>query len=285
MHRSPGAWRPSQQDDQEFNRFRTSNRRGSHWNATLTLATMTFDALSDVELQRFEHDVLHRPEEARKKLTKWAGLVWYEDRYGERFGVPSPDPSGAALTRERLHAVIRPRLPHLDSEIGNGRSCDCRYLKLAIAAFDRERLATTQRRYLTASTAAISCVFATAALVLAFGFLDDATSLTSDRAFGFIAGISGGLVVATIQLVFAITTGLTDRVAQTVEWAGFHPDSDWHLLGILNPRHRRRLRHAHLRRAAEVVLRPSPQEPTSPPPARSLATRLNRAYRAFRSNN
>jgi hypothetical protein len=59
MHRSPGAWRPSQQDDQEFNRFRTSNRRGSHWNATLTLATMTFDALSDVELQRFEHDVLH----------------------------------------------------------------------------------------------------------------------------------------------------------------------------------------------------------------------------------
>ncbi|MBO3737539.1 hypothetical protein [Actinoplanes flavus] len=247
---------------------------------------MTFDALSDVELQRFEHDVLHRPEEARKTLTKWAGLVWYQDRYGERYGVPSPDPSGVALTRERLHAVIRARLPHLNSEIGNGRSCDCRYLKVAIAAFDRERLATTQRRYVTASTAAISCVFATAALVLAFWFLDDATSLTSDRAFGFIAGVSGGLVVATIQLVFAITTGLTERVAQTVEWAGFHPDSDWHLLGTLNPRHRRMLRHAHLRRAAEVVLRPSPHAPASTsPPARSLTTRLSRAYRAFRSNN
>ncbi|MFI5491767.1 hypothetical protein [Actinoplanes sp. NPDC051859] len=33
---------------------------------------------------------------------------------------------------------------------------------------------------------------------VAFGFLDDATSLTSDRTFGFIAGVPGGLVVATI---------------------------------------------------------------------------------------
>ena len=246
---------------------------------------MTFDALSDVELQRFEHDVLHRPKKARKTLTNWAGLVWYQDRYGERFGVPSPDPSGDALTRERLHAVIRARLPHLDSKIGNGRSCDCRYLRLALAAFDRERLANAQRRFVTASTAAVSCVFATAALILAFWFLDDASSLTSDRAFGFIAGVSGGLVVATIQLIFAITTGLTDHVAQTVEWAGFHPDSDWHLLGGLNPRHRRMLRHAHLRRAAEVVLRPSLDGPISRPPARSLATRLSRAYRAFKSNN
>jgi hypothetical protein len=178
---------------------------------------MTFDALSDVELQRFEDDVLHRPGRARKTLAEWSGLVWYQDRYGER--------------------------------------------------------------YVTASTAAISSVFATAALVLAFQFLDGATSLTSDRAFGFIAGVSGGLVVATIQLVFAITTGLTERVAQSVEWAGFHPDSDWHLLGALNPRHRRRLRHAHLRRAAEVVLRPSPNQPTSRPPAQRLTTRLSRAYR------
>ena len=246
---------------------------------------MTFDALSDVELQRFEDDVLHRPGRARKTLAEWSGLVWYQDRYGERYGAPSPDSSATVLTRERLHAVIRVRLPHLHSEIGNGRSCDCRYLKLAVAAFDRERLAATQRRYVTASTAAISCVFATAALVLAFQFLDGATSLTSDRAFGFIAGVSGGLVVATIQLVFAITTGLTERVAQTVEWAGFHPDSDWHLLGALNPRHRRRLRHAHLRRAAEVVLRPSPNQPTSRTPARRLTTRLSRAYRAFRSDN
>jgi len=161
MHRTRDARRPSQQDDQEVNRSRTSGRRGSHWNPTLNLTIMTFDALSDVELQRFEDDVLHRPGRARKTLAEWSDLVWYQDRYGERYGVPSPDSSAAALTRKRLDAVIRARLPHLNSEIGNGRSCDCRYPKLAIAAFDRERLAATQRRYVTASTAAISCVFAT----------------------------------------------------------------------------------------------------------------------------
>jgi hypothetical protein len=140
---------------------------------------MSFDALSDVGFQDFEYAVLHRPKEARKMLARWAGQVWYQDRYDERFGSPRKGGSDVALTRERLRAIMRIRLPHLDSEVGNGRSCDCRYLRIALAAFDRERLVIAQRRYLTASTAAVGSVFAAAALVMAFSFLDNAIELTS----------------------------------------------------------------------------------------------------------
>ncbi|GIE59660.1 hypothetical protein BJY16_003858 [Actinoplanes octamycinicus] len=247
---------------------------------------MLFDESVDDKLRRFEHDVLHKPGRARKTLSQWAGSVWYQDRYGERYGVVTPESAETAMTRQRLLSVIAARLPYVaPTRRCIGRSCECRYLRLALSAFDRERLAMIRRRRLTTSSTAVSSVFAAFALILAFWFLGNANTLPSDRAFGFIAGISGGLVVATIQMIFAITTLLTDRVAETVEWRWYHPDSDWQLLGLLNPRHRRRLRHAHLRRAASVVLGPVARESANPTPAPGFVARLSRAYRAFKAGS
>jgi hypothetical protein len=236
-----------------------------------------------MKLRSFEHNALHRPRAAQRTLSEWAGQVWHQDRYSERYGYPGTESPESRLARQRLLAVIRARLPHLKSDVGDGRSCDCRYLRLALGAFDRDRLAITRRRYLTASAAILHSALGFLVLILAFWYLHRASALSSDRAFGFMAGISGGLVVATIQMVVAITMLLTDRVAETVEWRWFHPDSDWRLIGTLSPRHRRRIRHAHLLRAASVVLQADDQQPSNRPPVRGFAARIYRAYAAFRS--
>ncbi|MFI5845690.1 hypothetical protein ACIA8K_38905 [Catenuloplanes sp. NPDC051500] len=235
----------------------------------------------DTGLRHFEEDAVRRPHIALRTLSEWAGQVWYENRYVERYGAPEAATHESTVARERLLAVIRARLPHLDSSSGNGHSCDCRYLKIALGAFDRERLAETRRRYLTATATIASGTLAFLMLVLAFWYLNRASTLTSDRAFGFTAGISGGLVVGTIQMVVTITTLLTERIAEGVEWRWFHPDSEWLLAGSINPRHRRRIRHAHLRRAADVVLRVESNRASSRSAGHGFGTRLRFAYEAF----